>query len=221
MTHQLLNNEQMDTPELLEVLSTDGLRLLDSLPPYETKADVLKLVSELRAAGHSPTLVAAVLSQSKLRAKATAKFGPFAARMLFTEAGLEQATRFTVAARHAQRFAAAGIDAVADLTTGIGGDSMAMAALGLRVLGFELDELTAAIATVNLRHFPDAEVRYGDAIRRPRLGRRRLADDLPARAPGRRPGVLLDLRHRRPPRPAGAARRPPPPVRGGVQGRAA
>ncbi|NTW42191.1 MAG: SAM-dependent methyltransferase, partial [Cellulomonadaceae bacterium] len=73
-------------------------------------------------------------------------------------------TRLTVGARHAQRFSAAGCERVADLTCGIGGDSMAMAALGLRVLAADLDELTAAIATVNLRHFPDAEVRHVDGL---------------------------------------------------------
>lgn len=163
MTHQLLNNEQMDTPELLEVLSTDGLRLLDSLPPYETKADVLKLVSELRAAGHSPTLVAAVLSQSKLRAKATAKFGPFAARMLFTEAGLEQATRLNVAAQHAGRFRQAGLKRIADLGCGIGADALAIAAIDLDVTAVERDEVTAAIAAYNLAPWPNATVVHADA----------------------------------------------------------
>lgn len=153
----------MDTPELLEILSTDGLRLLDSLPPYETKADVLKLVSELRAAGHSPALVAAVLSQSKLRAKAVAKFGPFAARMLFTEASLEQATRLTVAAQHADRFRQAGLKRVADLGCGIGADALALAALELDVTAVERDEVTAAIAAYNLAPWPNATVVHADA----------------------------------------------------------
>jgi len=153
----------VDASALGKLLSPDGWALLGTLPPYD-ESRTMAISERLRAGGFDPELVAAALTQSRLRARARAKFADFADGMLFTEAGLEQATRFTVAARHAQRFAAAGIDAVADLTTGIGGDSMAMAALGLRVLGFELDELTAAIATVNLRHFPDAEVRYGDGL---------------------------------------------------------
>ena len=47
----------------------------------------------------------------RLRTRAEAKFGEFARQMLFTQAGLEQATRLTVAARHAERFANAGIAA--------------------------------------------------------------------------------------------------------------
>jgi hypothetical protein len=39
---------------------------------------------------------------------------------------------------------------------------MAFAGLGLGVLAFDADELTAALATVNLRHWPDAEVRCAD-----------------------------------------------------------
>ena len=84
--------------------------------------------------------------------------------MLFTAAGLEQATRLSVAAHHARRFRDAGSTRVADLTSGIGADAMAFAGIGLRVLATDVDEATAAIATVNLRHFPDAEVRHGDGL---------------------------------------------------------
>ncbi|TXN30252.1 class I SAM-dependent methyltransferase [Lacisediminihabitans profunda] len=153
----------MDISELREILSAEGLRLLDSLPPYESAADVLKSVTELRKAGHSPAMVAAVLSQSKLRGRGEAKFGPFASRMLFTEAGLEQATRLQVAALHAGRFRAAGVWRVVDLGCGIGGDAMAMAALELEVTAVERDEVTAAIAAYNLAPWPNATVVNADA----------------------------------------------------------
>ena len=153
----------METSELVELLSADGLRLLDSLPPYESTTDVLRSVSELRKAGHSPGLVAAVLSQSKLRARAAAKFGPFAKRMLFTESGLEQATRLRVAALHAGRFQAAGLTRIADLGCGIGADALAMAALELNVTAVEIDEVTAAIAAYNLAPWPNATVVHADA----------------------------------------------------------
>lgn len=148
----------MDTAELVTLLSPEGLRLLDSLPPYESSADILRMVSTLRKEGHPPTLVAAVLSQAKLRSKAAAKFGPFAERMLFTEAGLEQATRLRVAALHAGRFRAAGITRVADLGCGIGGDAMAMASLDLEVTAVERNEVTAAIAAYNLAPWPAVTV---------------------------------------------------------------
>src|SRR5690554_6139957 len=153
----------MESSELIALLSADGLRLLDSLPAYESKADIVRTVSELRAAGHSPALVAAVLTQSKLRAKAVSKFGPFAGRMLFTEAGLEQATRLSVAALHAGRFQAAGLDHIADLGCGIGADALALAALDLGVTAVEADEVTAAIAAYNLAPWPGAEVVHADA----------------------------------------------------------
>ena len=148
----------MESSELVTLLSPEGLRLLDSLPPYESSVDILRMVSTLRKEGHPPTLVAAVLSQAKLRSKATAKFGPFAERMLFTEAGLEQATRLRVAALHAGRFRAAGITMVADLGCGIGGDAMAMASLDLEVTAVERDEVTAAIAAYNLAPWPAVTV---------------------------------------------------------------
>ncbi len=153
----------MDVAELRELLSPEGLRLLDEVGPIDSTADVVRIVSRLRTEGHPGGLVAAVLGQARLRAKAVAKFGDFAARMLFTPDGLEQATRLRVAAMHAGRFAEAGVDVVADLGCGIGADSLAFAALDLGVLAVERDEVTAAIATYNLAPFPSARVELGDA----------------------------------------------------------
>src|SRR3954447_9901314 len=143
----------MDVAELRALLSPEGLRLLDEVGPIEATADVVRIVSRLRGAGHSGELVAAVLGQARLRAKAVAKFGDFASRMLFTPEGLEQATRLRVAALHAGRFAEAGVDVVADLGCGIGADAMAFAALDLGVVAVERDELTAAVAAYNLAPF--------------------------------------------------------------------
>lgn len=148
----------MEKSELVALLSPEGLRLLDSLPPWDSTADVVRTVSELRAAGHPPELVAAVLTQSRLRRRARDKFSDFADRMLFTEEGLEQATRLSIAALHAQRFRAAGLGYLADLGCGIGGDALAMAALDLEVTGVERDEVTAAIAAYNLAPWSNAEV---------------------------------------------------------------
>ena len=153
----------MNRAELVELLSPEGLRLLDALPEWDSSADIVRTVAELRKQGHSPTLVAAVLSQARLRQRARAKFGEFADRMLFTEAGLEQATRLKVAALHAGRFARAGIGHVADLGCGIGGDALAMAAVDLEVTAAEADEVTAAIAAYNLTPFPRARVLHSRA----------------------------------------------------------
>lgn len=155
--------EAMDRDELLTLLTPDAMRLLDELPPLVEGHDVVALVSRLRAEGHSPELVAAVLTQANFRRKAAAKFGPFAARMLFTDAGLQQATRLQVAAHHAARFRATGVTKIADLGCGIGADSMAFATLGFDVRSLDADEVTAAIATHNLAVFPNAEVFHGTA----------------------------------------------------------
>lgn len=151
----------MQKPELLELLSLEGLALLDSLTmPHSTK-DLFALTSRLRKDGHSPGLTAAVLTQLKLRSKAQLKFGEFASRMLFTEAGLEQATRLPVAAHHAERFRFAEVQEVADLGCGIGADSLAFASLDLQVKAVEADEVTATIAAYNLAPFDNAEVVHG------------------------------------------------------------
>jgi len=153
----------MDAATLSKLLSPEGWALLGALPPYDEQ-QALVLSAGLRAKGVDPDLAAAALTQSRLRAAGHAKFGAFADGMLLTQAGLEQATRLVVAARHAQRYLDAGVTKVADLTCGIGADSLAFAGTGLRVLASDVDELTAALATVNLRHFPEAEVRHGDGL---------------------------------------------------------
>ncbi len=139
--------------ELTALLTPEGLRLLEEVGQVSSTAEVAQSVSRLRAAGHSPDLVSAVVGQAHLRAKGVAKFGGFAERMLFTRAGLEQATRLGVAARHAGRMRRAGIAQVADLGCGIGGDSLAFAGAGLSVVAVDADEVTAAIAAYNLAPF--------------------------------------------------------------------
>ena len=146
----------MEIVELTALLTPAGLTLLDEVGPLTTTDDAARAVSRLRAAGHSPDLVAAVVSQARLRVRAGAKFGPFADRMLFTRAGLEQATRLSIAARHAGRFRDAGVSSVADLGCGIGGDALGLAALGIRVRAVDADEVTAAIAAYNLAPFGEA-----------------------------------------------------------------
>lgn len=154
----------MDLAELTALLTPEGLRLVNEVAPVESAGDVARTVSRLRAAGRSPDLVSAVVGQARLRVKARAKFGAFAEQMLFTRAGLEQATRLSVAARHAGRFRDAGATRVADLGCGVGGDAMGLAGLGIRVDAVDADEVTAAIAAYNLAPFgQQVTVRHGRA----------------------------------------------------------
>ena len=152
----------MERAEFIRLMSPEAQELLIELGPLDSKADVVKLVSTLRSRGLDGELVAAVLTQAKLRRRAQAKFGEFAGRMLFTEPGLEQASRLEVAALHAGRFRAAGLTRIADLGCGIGTEAMAMSALGLEVSAFDIDEVTAAIATYNLAPFESARVEQAD-----------------------------------------------------------
>ena len=149
----------MDRADLLALLTPEAMRLLDSLGDLDDRTDALRLVSRMRAEGHDARLVAAVLTQAQLRRRASAKFGPFAARMLLTEDGLQQATRLRVAAHHAERFRAAGVTRLADLGCGIGADAMAFASLGFELTAVDADEVTAAVATHNLAMFDNATVR--------------------------------------------------------------
>jgi hypothetical protein len=146
-----------------QLLTAEALRLLDEVGEIDSKADVLAIITKLRKAGHPALLVTEVITQARLRTRAKAKFGDFASSMLFTEAGLEQATRLQVAAVHAERLKLGGYKKIADLGCGIGADSLAFASLGLEVTAVEQDSQTAALASFNLAPFPNAEVQVSDA----------------------------------------------------------
>ncbi|MDO5504600.1 MAG: class I SAM-dependent methyltransferase [Actinomycetia bacterium] len=177
----------MDAATVRWLASPAGWSALHELPPYDP-AHELALQTSLRAAGHSPEQAAALLLQSRLRARARGKFGEFADGMLFTADGLEQATRLEVAAQHAQRFASASLATVHDLGCGIGSDAMALSVLGVTVSAVDADEVTAKVADTNLRPWPDSRARHG------------LAEhvDLSAEAARDRVGVWLDPARRIP-----------------------
>ncbi|GAA1367882.1 class I SAM-dependent methyltransferase [Brevibacterium luteolum] len=151
----------MDPQTLAAVLDPEVYRLLDELE--YSRAGELALAERLRRQGLSAEAATAVLAQAELRQEAEAKFGPFAADMLFTRPGLEQATRLPVAAHHAARMTAAGAQVIADLGCGIGADALAFAGLGASVEAVDADEVTAAIAAFNLRHLDTVTVSHARA----------------------------------------------------------
>lgn len=114
--------------------------------------DEFALGTQLRRE-HPPELVAAALTQARLRNRAVQKFAPAdAARMYFTVDGYEQATRAPVAAHRAERIATTLGSAahVADLCCGIGGDLIELTRAGLEVTGIEADTVTAAVCAANV-----------------------------------------------------------------------
>jgi SAM-dependent methyltransferase len=154
----------VDVATIASLQASDGARLLGLIPPYD-ESTALSVGARLRRDGFDDGLVAAALTQARLRALGRAKFGREADRMLFTPAGLEQATRREVAARHAARFAGAGVASVADLCCGIGGDLQGLAGAVDRVLGVDRDPVTAAVARANVDALglsARAEVRCAD-----------------------------------------------------------
>ena len=150
----------MDVGTVRRLGSPDGRELLRSLPVYDPDT-AITLAERLRRDGHEPELVAGLLTQQRLRARAETKFGEFAADMLYTPDGLEQASRLEIAATHAGRFYNASLATVHDLGCGIGSDAVAMSALGVTVHGVDIDPVTAAVADINLRPWPDSRARVG------------------------------------------------------------
>ncbi|MGV9215749.1 THUMP-like domain-containing protein [Micromonospora sp. RB23] len=138
----------MDLDQLAALRTPEGSAALTAAAEL-AGGDPLAAASALRAAGVPPTLAAAALTQAELRHRAEGKFGPAAAGMFLTRAGLEQATRRVVADRRAARLRAAGVRTLADLGCGLGADALAAARAGIRVYGVEADPVTAAMAAAN------------------------------------------------------------------------
>lgn len=153
---------------ILEFLSgARGAELLDSIATLpESELALPKTHQRLRDDGYSADEVAAAIAQAKLRRRALRKFGLKAQHMLFTEAGLEQATRALVAEQRAARFVELQPERVVDLGCGIGADAAAFASAGLPVLAVEIDAETADVARFNLKRLNlsvQCEVRLADA----------------------------------------------------------
>ncbi|WP_282700764.1 methyltransferase domain-containing protein [Streptomyces sp. CC219B] len=134
--------------DLAPLLTPEGRALLDEVRGT-APADELAVATRLRRE-HPAELVSAALGQARLRQRAAAKFGAEdAGRMFFTPNGVEQSTRASVAAYRARRLTELGVTSVADLCCGIGGDAIALARAGIRVLAVDRDPLTAAAARAN------------------------------------------------------------------------
>ncbi|WLW52833.1 THUMP-like domain-containing protein [Streptomyces sp. YU58] len=134
--------------DLAPLLTPEGRALLDEVRGT-APADELAVATRLRRE-HPAELVSAALGQARLRQRAAAKFGAEdAGRMFFTPNGVEQSTRASVAAYRALRLRELGVTSVADLCCGIGGDAIALARAGIRVLAVDRDPLTAAAARAN------------------------------------------------------------------------
>ncbi|MFD8546480.1 methyltransferase domain-containing protein [Streptomyces sp. NPDC059649] len=145
-----------DLDTFVALLGPEGQALLQELRDHDP-ADELAAATRLRRT-HAAALVSAALTQARLRQRAVAKFGDDAQRMYFTPNGVEQSTRAAVAAHRAARLAGLGVRTVADLCCGIGGDALALARAGIRVLAVDRDPLACAAARANAEALGVAEL---------------------------------------------------------------
>src|SRR5258707_1332637 len=106
------------------LMSKEGRELLDRLAGEDVSAGRALALSVSLRQQYPAELVAAALTQQALRLSARAKFS-LASQMLFTRAGLEQASSELTARHAAARFA--GSRLVADLCCGIGGNLVSLA----------------------------------------------------------------------------------------------
>lgn len=138
----------------MEILGPEGERAL-AAAKQEVDPASLGAAERLRRE-FPPELVAAALTQVKLRRRARSKL-PQADRLFLTPDGLEQATRWPVAKWRAGLLADQGKE-LWDLGCGLGVDALACAEAGMVVHAVEADATTAAFAAANL---PGCDVRLG------------------------------------------------------------
>lgn len=130
------------------LLSPRGQELLGELAQTAiTPQTHLPLASRLRQEV-SAEQAHALLETALLRQGATVKFSR-AAEMYFTRSALEQASSEAVSRHRARRFAALGVQRVADLGCGIGGDALSLAA-GAAVIGVDRNRLRLNMARYNV-----------------------------------------------------------------------
>src|SRR5260221_11750713 len=110
------------------LMSKEGRELLDRLAGEDVSASRALALSVSLRQEYPAELVAAALTQQALRESGRAKFS-LASQMLFTRAGLEQASSELTARHAAARFA--GSRLVADLCCGIGGGRGSLGAGGV------------------------------------------------------------------------------------------
>jgi SAM-dependent methyltransferase len=148
--------------DLVDLVGFRALMTDEGRAALEAASSALELppivLAERLRRRYPPSLVAAAITQARLRERASAKFGDQARGMFFTPEGLEQSTRATVARHRAARFAGSG--SVVDLCCGIGGDLQALAPQVTSLVGVERDALTATVAEANTR---DLGVRIAQA----------------------------------------------------------
>ena len=134
-------------PEQIADLIESPLR--ERIPRWEDlPADPVRRVTLLRKS-FPREAVPAVLELADLRRRAAAKFSrPL--EMFFDREALEQATHEDIARERAARFIGC-VETIADLTCGIGGDALALAALpGIRLTARDLSAARVRIARANI-----------------------------------------------------------------------
>ncbi|MER6344424.1 methyltransferase domain-containing protein [Streptomyces sp. NPDC001532] len=194
--HRLADNEPVNNPvnDLNALRTPEGRALLDEVRGTDPARE-LAVATRLRR-DHPAELVSAALGQARLRQRAVAKFGAAdAERMFFTPNGVEQSTRASVAAYRARRMRELGVTSLADLCCGIGGDAIALARAGIRVLAVDRDPLTAAVARANAEALGLAElieVREADVTEVDTAGHDAVFVDPARRGGGRAGGRIFD-----------------------------
>jgi len=131
--------------QLEYLLSAPGTNLLATVSDLDFGSPEASRRAESLRLAYPAEMVAAAFTLTELRRRASSKFSR-AEEMMFTRAGLEQASSEEIARHRSRRFGA--VHRIADLCTGIGGDLLALGD-GRAVVAVDRDPLHLKIAAIN------------------------------------------------------------------------
>lgn len=151
--------------DLAYLTSPDGESLLELLSSVDlSDQNILPLLTKLRKT-HTIEHARGALTMARLRKRAEDKFGAMAARMYFSDDGLQQASHPLVRNYRAEKV---GAESVLDVCCGIGSDSIAFAQNSAQVVGLDLDPIRVEMARLNAKVL-DLDIRFEVADVRDRL----------------------------------------------------
>ena len=172
--------DRADLDFLTSEVGADALESASARPL--TEASLLADLTALRRVAGDRA--AAVLETARLRRRAVDKLGPAAARWLFTDEALQQATPLPVARHRARRLHGLPVH---DLTCSIGADLAALVPGCAPAIGSDLDPVRARMAAHNLTAAGlGSPVVVADALTRTSRGLLPYADPARREAGGRR-----------------------------------
>lgn len=135
---------------VLYLASNEGKELFELANRlFQARSEPARAIATLRKTGKNAESASAAWELARLRPRAIAKLGALASGLIFDRDGYEMASSASCSRHHADIVAGWNCAHIVDLCAGIGIDTIAMAARGIRVTAYETDPARAEMIRCN------------------------------------------------------------------------